>query len=292
MKLQYKPTDKNPLNSIYINRIHKPYLGQNWHFHEEYELIYFLKGQGMRIVGDHISNFRAGELVLVGQWLPHLWRNDEANTKEGIADFIVIKFAERLKGIDLFSLPELSGIRQLLKKSAQGLLFSEQTAHKFHTNFIKLSKSHAGEKFICFLELLQLLSGEQDYSLLASEGFTLPKEVYSENRLQKVINYIFDNYIHEITLDEIAGIAFMTPPAFCRFFKGRTNKTFFGFLNEFRINKACQLLISGEIPVKEICYDVGFRSLTNFNRTFKKIKEVTPSDYRERYFGLKSDGIG
>lgn len=283
MKLQYKPIDKSPLSSIHVNRIHRPYRGENWHFHEEYELIYFLKGHGMRIVGDHISNFQEGELVLVGQWLPHLWRNDEGEELLEKADFIVIKFSSLLKGVDLFSLPELSGVRQLLQRSGQGILFSEDCLPRVHNLIMELSESSSTGKIVSFLSTLEALANETDYEFLASADFTLPTEVSSENRLQKVINFIFANYSEEITLADIAKVAFMTPPAFCRFFKNRTNKTFFNFLNEFRVNKACQLLINGERPIKQICYDVGFRSLTNFNRVFRKTKEITPTTYRDNF---------
>jgi AraC-like DNA-binding protein len=281
MKLQYKPTDKNPLSSIYVKRIHQPYLGENWHFHEEFELIYFLKGSGMRVVGDHISNFQAGELVLVGQWLPHLWRNaeDGAEAVAG-ADFIVVKFSRLLKEIDLFSLPELSAVRAMLARAIRGIQYSLTTGAAIHPLLIKLHRSSASERLILFLQVLEILAADRDYVFLSSPGFSLPNEVSNENRLQKVISYIFTNYGREINLDEIADLACMTSPAFCRFFKGRTNKTFFSFLNEFRVNKACQLLIDGELPIKEICYEVGFRSLTNFNRTFKKIKGITPGNYR------------
>ncbi|WP_020568206.1 AraC family transcriptional regulator [Neolewinella persica] len=281
MKLHYKPTDKNPLSSVYVKRIHQPYLGENWHFHEEFELIYFLKGSGMRIVGDHISNFQAGELVLVGQWLPHLWRNAEDGPETaGGADFIVVKFSRLLKGIDFFSLPELNAVRSMLAKAIRGIQYSSATGAAIHHLLTKLHGSKASERLILFLRVLEMLAADTEYVFLSTPGFTLPNEVSNENRLQKVISYIFTNYSREISLDEIADLACMTSPAFCRFFKGRTNKTFFGFLNEFRVNKACQLLIDGELPIKEVCYEVGFRSLTNFNRTFKKIKDVTPGNYR------------
>jgi AraC-like DNA-binding protein len=277
MKLQYKQTDENPLRSIYVKRIHKPYLGENWHFHEEFELIYFLKGTGMRIVGDHISNFQAGELVLVGQWLPHLWRND-LNTEQGAdaADFIVVKFHRQLKGVDLFSLPELSAVKKMLAKSIRGIQYSPETSEAIYSLAKQVHESSTAERLILFLRILKILAADRKFVYLTSPDFTLPNEISNENRLQKVISHIFTNYRREINLDEISSLAYMTSPAFCRFFKGRTNKTFFSFLNEFRVNKACQLLIGGEQPIKEICFEVGFRSLTNFNRTFKKIKEVTP----------------
>lgn len=284
MKLQFKQVEKNNFSSIYTKRTAQPYLGQNWHFHQEFELIYFLEGQGMRIVGDHISNFNKGELVLVGEWLPHLWRNDAMiNTEEKPADYIIIKFLKSFEGVNLFSLPDLSDIRQLLLKSQRGLLFSNSVLPKVHDLIIELHESKSSHKLINFLRLLQILAQEEQAQPLSSPEFVLPTQVARENRLQKVINYIFTNYTQSITLEEISGIAFMTPPAFCRFFKNSTNKTFFHFLNEFRVGKSCQLLINGEKTVKEVCYEVGFNSLTNFNRAFKTFKKVTPTAYRSQY---------
>lgn len=291
MKLQFKPSEQDALSSIVARRVHRPYVGGDWHFHKEFELIYFLKGHGMRIVGDHISNFQKGELVLVGEWLPHLWRNDERTTKDEVVDFIVVKFPKVLDGVDLFSLPELTHIKALLKESNRGLLFSGKIQALVHKSMLKLCKASSAQKLISFLGILQTLSKSQDHKTLSSPNFSIPKEVGGENRLHKVINYISANYAQNIYLEEIATVAAMTPPAFCRFFKTRTNKTFSLFLNEVRISKACQLLINGEAPIKQICYDVGFSSLTNFNRTFKNFKGTSPSSFRDGYSSFRQQNL-
>ncbi|TMM53413.1 AraC family transcriptional regulator [Maribacter algarum] len=291
MKLQFKSSEQDSLSSIVARRVHRPYVGGDWHFHKEFELIYFLKGHGMRIVGDHISNFQKGELVLVGEWLPHLWRNDEDVTDDEVVDFIVVKFPKILGGIDLFSLPELTHIKALLKESNQGILFSGKTQALVHDSLLKLSTASSSEKLISFLGILQTLSKSRDHKILSGPNFSIPKELAGENRLHKVINYISANYSQNISLEEISKIAAMTPPAFCRFFKTRTNKTFSLFLNEVRISKACQLLINGEAPIKQICYDVGFSSLTNFNRTFKNFKDTSPSSFRDRYSSFRQQNI-
>ena len=151
MKLQFKSPEQDSLSSIMARRVHRPHMGGDWHFHKEFELIYFLKGQGMRIVGDHISNFKKGELVLVGQWLPHLWRNDEDKVESDATDFIVVKFTRMFGEVDLFSMPELLHIKALLKEAKQGILFSKKVNyffvilmnylftffHGFHVMFIK-----------------------------------------------------------------------------------------------------------------------------------------------------------
>ncbi len=283
MKLKYKPVEKDLLSSIYVERVHQPYVGGNWHFHKEFEIICFLEGQGTRIVGDHISNFQKGELVMVGEWLPHLWRNDVGMSGVVDSDFIVIKFRKDFEGVDIFSLPELSEIRSLMKRSYRGILFPESVLPKIQDIILQLCESNSSLKIINFLKILQILSEEKDYQFLSSPNFSLTTQISDENRLQKVINYISTNYTREISLEEIAEIAIMTPPAFCRFFKTRTNKTFSLFVNEVRVSKACQLLINGENSMKQICFKVGFGSLTNFNRTFRNFKGMAPSSYRANY---------
>jgi AraC-like DNA-binding protein len=185
--------------------------------------------------------------------------------------------------VDLFSLPELLHIKALLKESNQGILFSKKTRKLVHDDLLKLTTAESSEKLILLLSILRKLVRSADYQILSGPNFTIPKDVAGENRLQKVINHISINFANNIGLNDISKIAAMTPPAFCRFFKTRTNKTFSTFLNEVRISKACQLLINAEAPIKRICYDVGFSSLTNFNRTFKSFKGVSPSTYRDNY---------
>ena len=283
MKLKHKPVEKNSMEFIHVKRMNQPYLGYNWHYHEEFELIYFLEGQGIRIVGDHISDFKKGELVLVGAWLPHLWRHDLQEAQEQEADFIVIKFRKRFDQINLFALPELSSINRLLKKAERGLYFSQKTKDEVHDLILQMAASDGTKKLILLLEILRVLAMEEKLMLLSSPHFIRPLEATEEDRLQKVINYIFNNHYRNIPLEEVAELAFMTPPAFCRFFKKRTNKTFSHFLNEFRIGKSCQLLINSEKSIKQICYEAGFNSLTNFNRTFKSFKSMTPSAFRRNF---------
>lgn len=282
MKLEYKPLQDDSLSSIHVRRITDPYIAGNWHFHEEYELIYFIEGHGTRIVGDHISNFKEGELVLVGGWLPHLWLN-EVDDENHRTDFIVLKFRRDFRGVNLFSLPELLPLQSLLMASARGILFDLPVIPKVNDDLIALTETIHTEKLIHFLKVLQTLALEQSYQPLASPEFVLPSKGNTENRLQKVITYISENYSRAIPLDEIAGLAYMTPQAFCRFFKTRTNKTFSHFLNEVRVSKACQMLINGEQSIKAICYSVGFNSLTNFNRTFRLFKGESPRQYRSKY---------
>lgn len=266
-----------------MTRKKEPYFGANWHFHEEYELLYTIKGEGIRIVGDSMAHYKSPSIFLTGPWMPHLFKNEEESTASGEVDFIVIKFTDLLLGQDIFSLPELTSIAELLKVSKRGIKFPKKTCQLLHDHITDLVDSMGPDQIILFLTILKKLAEEPKYRLLASTEFSLPVTVSGENRLNRVIDYISENYTNDITLEEIADVAAMTPNSFCRFFKSRTNKTAFQFINEYRISKACQMLVDGENSISKICFEAGFNSFSSFNRTFKKFKSISPGEFKERY---------
>lgn len=283
MELKYKSEKKEINQSFYVKREHVPYHEGNWHYHEEYELIYILRGEGLRIVGDSLSNFGPPQLAIIGPWLPHLWKNVESPEEDVQVDLIIVKFNQLFSGQDLFSLPEFEGIAHLLKLAKQGLIFGENVISLVHQILFDLSKAEGAGKIIHLLNVLKILSESEDYETISSPGFMLPTTVSGENRLSRIINFISNNFTKEISLDELAHEAAMTPSSLCRFFKNRTNKTIFQFISEFRISKACQMLIAGNKSVSEICFESGFNSLTTFNRVFKDLKKNTPREYKEKY---------
>jgi AraC-like DNA-binding protein len=281
MKLLYKKAEIEPVNSFYVKRVKEPVLDINWHFHEEYEIIYIIKGNGVRLVGDNISNFQSGELVLVGPNMPHLWRTTEDVSS---VDRIIIKFEKSPNGIDLFDLPEFSSINALLKNSNTGISFKPDVIQKVHDHFLEIADAAGPQKWIHLLQILTILSNNMDYERLSSPYVSVSTQNMGEIRLSKVISYISENFDQEISLDEIADIASMTVQSFCRYFKRRTNKTFIQFLNEYRIGKACVLLVENKIPIGQIWSELGFNSSTNFNRVFKRLYGCTPLDFRKKYF--------
>jgi len=95
------------------------------------------------------------------------------------------------------------------------------------------------------------------------------------------LKYISDNYANNIDLNTISDVACMTTNSFCRFFKRTTNKSFTQFLNEVRIKNASRMLIQEKYNVSEVCYVVGYNSITNFNKQFKQIMGTSPKNYRE-----------
>ena len=98
--------------------------------------------------------------------------------------------------------------------------------------------------------------------------------------MSNIMEYTMNNFQKEISLYTIAEISYMTPNAFCRYFKQRTNKTYFQFLIEVRIENACRLLKNKDLLITEVSEKSGFKNISNFNRKFKDIRGITPSKYR------------
>lgn len=132
----------------------------------------------------------------------------------------------------------------------------------------------------CLNQILNLL-GQSDFTPIASQGYSKYANYDFNNRLVKVYEYSIQNYNKKISLDEVASVAGMNPAAFCRYFKSKMRKTYAEFINELRINNACNLLRNSNETIAYVCYEAGFNNLSNFNRQFKEIIGKSPSDYRK-----------
>ncbi len=283
MKLILKNTDSVVNERLDITRKEIPCLDSSWHYHAQYELLYISKSYGIRFVGDSVGQFSPGDLVLVGPHLPHLWRNDPSYYKADDTNkvkTIVIKFTKDFIGEGNFNKPEFSAINQLLEQSRFGVHFGEEVSKKLRNDLLGIVDLSPVEQLIKLLDLLCRLSLTDNRTVLSSTDMRQYTTEHSQ-RLDTVIKYISDNYFNEIDLTEISDIACMTTNSFCRFFKKMTNKSFTQFLNEVRIRNAARLLVQEDLPVSEVCYMVGYQSITNFNMQFKQIVGTTPKDYRQ-----------
>ena len=283
MKLVHKNSEGVLDQRISIVKKEIPCLDSSWHYHAQYELLYISKSNGIRFVGDSVSQFFPGDLVLVGPHVPHLWRNDPSYYSEqnpGSVRTIILKFTRDFLGKETFDHPEFSGIRQLLEQSRYGVSFEPSVSEELHSALLEIVNLSPAEQSIKLLEILFRLSVVSGSRVLSSTDM---RQDTSENaeRLDAVIKYISDNYPDYIRLDDVAEVACMTTNSFCRYFKKKTNKSFTQFLNEVRIRNASRMLIQNKLPISEIGYAVGYKSITNFNRQFKQIMGTTPKAFSE-----------
>lgn len=156
MKLKLKELQKGYLDSFYVVRMKEPCWDGNWHYHLEYELIYLIKGRGMRLVGDNISSFSSEELVLVGKWIPHLWRNGNKKEKLNNVDRIVVKFTDEFNTQQLFQIAELRGINELLKRASRGIKFGPNVVKSVHPHIISLTECEGYSKIVYLVQISRI----------------------------------------------------------------------------------------------------------------------------------------
>ena len=249
-----------------------------FHQHEEIQVSYIAEGEGTLIVGDTINYYKKGDVLAIGSNLPHVFKSDVANDKK--SKMLTLFFTKTAFGEHFFELEELRELRSFFKKAEHGFQLSPKS-NRLENLFLQLKESSKLQRFILCLEVLKILSKSRPQPL---SSFIYEKE-YTDSegkRMREVMDYTMQNYQKQISLDAIAQVSAMTKNAFCKYFKKRTNKTYFRFLNELRIENACKLLLSEEtLSIPEISDKSGFNNISNFNRQFKSIKQLSPSAYRK-----------
>lgn len=272
-------------NSFIVFREKGQYFPCPWHYHPEYEIVLVTKSTGRRMVGDHIGYFDEGDLVFIGSWLPHLWLNEEeyfneSSTKE--ADAIVIHFKDKFLGQEFFDSPEMSDFKKFLVQSERGMVLFGTARKEIAKIMLKMPNSTGLKRLSLLLEVFHILGKTNEYELLTSPHFYKNFHFESSDRFEKVTEHILKSYTKDIKLQDIANIANMSVTAFSTFFKQQFRMTFTEYINEIRIGHSCKLLSKKNLNIMEVAYQSGFNNLANYNRQFKKIKKMTPSEYRKK----------
>jgi len=253
-----------------------------WHYHPEFEFVLVNRSTGKRMVGDHIGYFEAGDLVLMGPELPHVWVNDNIYLEKKhheAADATVIHFTSDFIGQDIFRIPEFSSLIEILNLSSRGIHIKGKES-KFIADIMNNMIFESGLKRLASIfEIFDIICSMRDYDLLASPNFNANKTSVN-NRHSRINNYILRNYHKPITLKEVADEANMATTTFCNFFKEQYRMTFVEYVTQIRIGHFCKLISEDDKSILEAAYICGFNSIANFNRQFKKIKGMSPSEFK------------
>ncbi len=250
-----------------------------WHYHPEYELVYVEASNGIRHVGQHISSYMGSDLVLIGSNIPHL--NFDYGLKTAYRQ-IVVQLKENFLGDAFTNTPEFDGIQKLFAKSSLGLSFSGETKKNVVVKLKAMQLLDHFEQLLCLLQIFQLLAKSKEVTQLNDQDTSIKLFLNDKIRMGSIYKYIHANYNETPDVNEVAASVHLGTPAFCRYFKKQTNMTFTDFVNQYRITQAKTLLLQN-ISVSEACYEVGFESLSYFNKLFKKIAGENPSVFRKKY---------
>lgn len=253
-----------------------------WHSHPEYELHLVVATRGKAFVGDYIGEFSPGSLFLTGPHLPHNWITDEVADPQPveIRDMLV-QFSQ--ESIDQLAgaFPEFREMDAMFEMAKSGIEFTgfNPTFAKGHLERIRSTRG--AERIVAFLRFLVRVNEHAEKRALSVAGMIQPEGNSKQARIAEVVDYISEHYSEDISIDMAANMAGMSPAAFSRNFQRFTGNKFVEFVNRIRISQACSMLYSTDDQVSAICFSVGFQNLANFNRQFLKMKDMTPSEYRD-----------
>jgi len=274
-----------PADSSFIVKTDDIPAKNSWHYHPECEILFFLEAKGTRFIGDSIEAIVESEILLLGPNLPHTTQRDKnyyEKNKHLSPQVIVVQFDKNFLGETLWNKAEFLPVAELLNKASRGLRFTGRTADRAKYMLMQMMEKRGIKRIMLLLSVLEELSQSDQLNYLSSCGF-MKNYDETDEKINKIYEFTINNFMEDISLDRIAGVVYLSQSAFCRYFKNKTGKTYTQFLIEVRIGYSCKLLLQGKLNISEICYESGYKNLSNFNRHFKEITQITPSEYQRSF---------
>lgn len=288
-----------PLNSLggasirYFEQDQTAALNNSLHYHEDYELHLTTNASGKVFVGDYIGHFAPQSLILIGPNLPHCWANQSGDGVGENCTGRVINFSHDLVLAHTKGVPEMQAFTPFWERAQYGIEFLDVGAiDNIKEIFDDISELTGFSRVLRFWSLIDLLAAVTEYRVLSGSSYLSCKNETKSERLDQAVTYIIENYNTGVTLDQVAAHIEMSVGHLSRLFKRETGSRYIDFVNGFKINKACEQLANSDTTITDICFDVGFNNIANFNRRFYDVKKMTPSEYRrvacKSFYGQKS----
>ncbi|TPE51852.1 AraC family transcriptional regulator [Maribrevibacterium harenarium] len=253
-----------------------------WHAHDDYELHFIVATSGKVFVGDYIGNYGPGQLILTGPRLPHNWICQHNQEPVELRD-MVIRFDHESFEHGMKIIPELAEVLPMLSRAKSGIEFYDFDPDYLSKVFAQVRDSSGLQRLLYALPLLQKLSQSSNYRLLSTVQIDVKSNETLQRKINTVVDYVSLNYSQDISLSNVASLIGMSDSHFSRFFKKATGNRFIEFVNRVRISRACSLLTETDQQIANICFQVGFNNVANFNRRFHELKGVTPRDFRAQF---------
>ena len=249
-----------------------------WHHHPEFELTLTLNSRGQRFIGNHVAEYDHGDLVLIGPDLPHTWASREKldETKPHVA--LVFWFRrEWIDGLTGGSV-ELAPIRRLISDAGTALAFDPALGRRLSADFEALFLHPPTQRLFGLLTILARLAEERTRQPLSS---VIPQQhVGDRSRIDRVLVHIHKHYHAPLRMEELAEIAFLSVSGLHRLFQRHTQMSVSEYLIALRIGESCSRLSGTNQPIQHIAAEVGYASLANFNRQFRRLRGMSPREYR------------
>lgn len=251
-----------------------------WHSHQEYELHLIMETRGKAFVGDYIGNFTAGSVFLTGPNLPHNWVTDEDHPEPVAVRDMLVQFPHENIESMIKAFPEFKELNEMLEKSTCGLEFPGFDPAVARRYLERIRDESGSSRILNFLNFLSDLGRHPNKTVLSVVQLQQTTVNHKQVKIGEVVDYVAKHYAENQSVGLAADLAGMTEASFSRNFQLVTGNRFTEFVNRVRVGQACVMLFETDEQISSICYDVGFQNLANFNRHFQKMKNMTPSEYR------------
>lgn len=274
----------NPDESFYIGIFQDHIASSHWHYHQEFELSFITEGSGKRIVGDSIEEFHPGDLIFIGPRIPHVWFPRDTHSRQHSGrtlESVYMLFNHDILPAGLTGLPEFNHVRKAIQLSERGIRITGDTLNDVSGIMLQLPYMNRLKRLMFFYEIMDFIGKSKSFSYLASPDYVKTKFETTNNRVNKIHEFLMKNYQNEIDLREVAEIVHLAPASVCRFFKSSTGLTIFEYLNKIKIDYSCKLLLNTDLNIVDISYDCGFNNLSHFNKQFRKFIGNTPTQFRK-----------
>jgi AraC-like DNA-binding protein len=264
-----------------------PHFYNHLHRHTETQITWVIKGEGTLIAGNYMQPFKSGDIYILGANQPHIFKSDPVYfDKRRKKTVHAISFFFNPNGFlkPLLELSELKAIKKFVDSTSYGLHLPPARQNKITTEILEVKNLKQGLRLAAFIRMLHMMAGIKGWVKLSGTPAANSFSDQEGLRMNDVYQFTMNHYAENIKLKQVADIAYMTPQAFCRYFKKRTGKNYIVFLNEIRISEACKKIIAGNFnSISSVAYDTGFSSAVSFNRVFKKIVAQSPREYQKEY---------
>jgi len=277
--------DESFLIGIFQDNIGK----STWHYHNNFEISFITEGSGKRIVADSIEEFQPGDLVFIGPNLPHVWIADKDMRIASVRslEMVFLQFTDAVVCPQLIALPEFRFMARAIALSERGIQIVGQTLNEVSEIMLQLPYLKSFDRMLHFFKLMDIIGSSESNIQLASKEYLKMRFTTGNKRIATIHDFLMNNYREDVDLKLLAGLVNMAEGSLCRFFRMNMGMTVFDYLNKIKIEFACKLLMDYDLSIMEVCLDSGFNNPSHFNKQFRKITGLPPSEYRNRFKGLR-----
>lgn len=251
-----------------------------WHLHASPQILFSKGLKGMLLLGKRIETITEDNIFFIASNLPHSYKFSK-KTKGAESSYLNIIYlnTNKIKSLSQ-NFAEFQSLRQNFNNFGYSFNVTKKEARKFPPLFDDIEGKSQLDQALHVFKILDVLGSAKKLKILSSPNLSI-NDNPKEERMNKILAFTYENFTNPVELNDVAEMVHLTKESFCRYFKQKTNQTYISFLLELRINFACQKLQFTNYTIKDIAYESGFSNVPHFNNHFRKIMNMTPSEFRK-----------